>query len=199
MRPRWKDWPRVWPRAAIFTPGKPDWYALRVAPQREDEAEAWLGIRGVSAFHPVLARQVRRHGILREYHRRYLPGYVFARFKGEPLPHRVMSCPWIIGALCLSNGEWGVLERSGLRKIHAMRKIDAGQRDARAALRARRLAEARLRSGDGVMFRSGPFAGFRAEVVELKAEGGAMVKFELFGRETLIAATDDALIPLKPS
>ncbi|MCL4065330.1 hypothetical protein M3484_01905 [Pseudomonas sp. GX19020] len=79
-----------------------------------------------------------------------------------------------------------------------MRKVDAEQREAQAALRARRMADARLRSGDGVMFRAGPLTGFRAEVVELKADGGTVVKFEMFGRETLISATDDDLLPLKP-
>lgn len=186
-------------RAAIFMPGKSRWYALRVAPQREDEVEAWLTRRGVYGFHPVLARKTRRFGVVREYHRRYLPGYVFARFGGDPIEHRVLECPWITGALCRSGGEWGILERQRLTAIHSMRKLDQRQRDARAAARARRFADAKLRSGDSVLFRTGPLAGFRAEVVELKADGGAMVRFELFGRETLVAATDQDLTPLKPS
>lgn len=184
-------------KAAIFYPGQSRWYALRVAPQREDQVEAWLGLRGVYGFHPVLARKARRHGVVREYHRRYLPGYVFARFEGDPIEHAVMACPWVLGALCRSDGEWGILERKRLAAIHSMRKIDLLQKEAKAAARARRFAEARLRRGDSVLFRSGPLAGFKAEVVELTADGGSAVKFEIFGREALIHSSGDNLLPLR--
>lgn len=185
------------PRGAIFEPGLSRWYALRVAPQREDQAEIWLRQRGVYSFHPVLARTSHRCGVPRVYHRRYLPGYVFARFQGDPLQHRVMSCPWIIGALCRTSGDWGVLEHKKLSAIHAMRKIDAEQRMAKAAARALKLADARVRAGDSVMFRNGPLAGFRGEVVDLVADGGAVIRFEMFGREAIISSAPAELIPLR--
>lgn len=188
--------PVVAGKAAVFTPGKSRWHALWVIPQREDQVEAWLHQRGVYSFHPVQARKFVRHGKARLYHRRYLPGYVFARFKGDPLVHRVMACPWVMGALCRSNGEWGVLEPGSMRSIHSMRKIDADQRVLEAARRARRIADAALRNGDRVMFKSGPLAGFEAEVVTLIADGGAKVSFQLFGRETLFDTSPDDLVKL---
>lgn len=179
---------------AICIPGPARWYALRVTPQREDQAEAWLRLRGVYGFHPVLRRAVRQFGKLREYDRRYLPGYVFARFHGEPLTHRVTACAFITGALCRSNGEWGVLEPSKLAAIHSMRKVDA---DAEAA---RRLSKRRLigvEAGQAVMFRIGPFAELRGEVADLRADGGAVVRLHLFGREHLIEADGADLLPLR--
>lgn len=183
-------------RGGIYVPGPARWYALRVRPQREDQAEAWLSMRGVYGFHPVLMRKVRRHGRDREYARRYLPGYVFARFPGDPLVHEVLSCPFVMGALTLQggDGEWGVLEPRKLRAIYSMRKIDAEAMAAREAERARRRARAALRTGDCVLFKGGVFAGFRSEVVELRADGGVQVRLELFGRETLVGANASDLM-----
>lgn len=181
---------------AVVTFGPARWHALRVAPQREDQAEAWLRLRGVYAFHPVLMRRVRRGATVREYARRYLPGYVFARFDGAPVVHRVLACPFIIGALCLGGGAWGVLEPDRLRAIHAMRRLDAEGEAARAAAAKRRVAEAMVRRGDGALFTGGAFAGQRCEVVDLSAEGGAQVRMRLFGADVLVSAQVADLIRL---
>ncbi|GHF71083.1 hypothetical protein GCM10017056_47500 [Seohaeicola zhoushanensis] len=177
---------------AIFSVGPQRWYALRVPPQREDQAEAWLLRRGVYAFHPVLSRRSVQHGRVREYQRRYLPGYVFARFPGDPLEHLVAGTPFILGALCRSSGHWGILRPQGLRAIYAMRKIDAASEEARKAVRRRQL----LHPGDRALFHTGPFAEFPCEVIEIKADGGAKVRLQLFGREILADASDGALTPL---
>jgi len=184
-------------RSPIFRRGKPYWYALRVVPQREDQAEAWLRLRGVYAFHPVLTRKAKRFGAMREYQRRYLPGYVFARFPGDPVVHAVTSGPFITGALCRSDGTWGALEPKKLRAIHQMRKVDAEADAARKAERARRRRQRLVGEGDSALFRSGPFSGFTCEVVELRASGGAMVRFSLFGRETSVEASTGDLVPLR--
>lgn len=184
-------------RAALVRSGSEDWYALTVSPQREDEAEAWLSLRGVYAFHPVTTRRVRRMGRERVYHRRYLPGYVFARFPGRPVVHAVMACPFITGAITMADGRWGKLKPEGLRAIHAMRKLDADAEAARRADAARRRRARMLRRGDSAMFRSGPFAEFHCEVVDLRADGGARVRFQLFGREVLAEAGCADLVPLR--
>lgn len=183
-------------RGAIFTPGPSRWYALRVRPQREDQAEAWLSLRGVYGFHPVLMRKVSRAGRIREYARRYLPGYVFARFPGDPLVHAVLTCPFITGALTLQggSGEWGILEPRKLQAIYSMRKLDAQAMAARAADRVRRKAMAAIRTGDSVLFKAGVFSGFPSEVVELRADGDVRVRLRIFGRETLALAKVDDLV-----
>lgn len=184
-------------KGAIVTPGPSRWYALRVTPQREDQAEAWLRLRGVYAFHPVLMRRVTRHGKARDYARRYLPGYVFARFRGDPVRHAVLTCPFITGALCRSDGQWGVLEPQKLAAIHAMRKVDAEGEAARFARDAARRAAAMARPGDTALFTGGAFAGAQCEVVDLSADGGATVRMRLFGGEVLVSARMGDLVSLK--
>lgn len=183
--------------AGIVLPGPSRWYALRVAPQREDEVEAWLRRRGVYAFHPVLKRQTRARGVVRTYHRRYVPGYVFARFCGDPVVHMVMSCPWVIGALCRADGHWGVLEPSHLQAIHAMRKRDERIERDLAADQLRRREASRMRAGDRAMFRVGPFAELPCEVVDLVADGGVRLRFQLFGREVVVDGVAEDLVPLR--
>lgn len=179
-------------RRAIYVPGASRWYALQVEAQREDHAEAWLRLRGVYAFHPVMLRQVRVKGVMRDYARRYLPGYVFARFPGDPWQHLVADSPFIHGALRRSDGEWGILEPRKLRAIHSMRKIDAEAE----AMRRGDMARARLQAGDRALFRCGPFADLPCEVIELQGDAGVRVRFRLFGREVLTSAATDTLISL---
>jgi len=183
---------------AIFDgDGGPRWYALRVASQREDQAEAWLNQRGVYGFHPVQIRKTRRFGRVREYVRRYLPGYVFAEFPAAPVIHRVLICPFITGALTLRCGAWGQIDPDGLRAIHAMRRVDADAQEAHAATKKRRRLAVALRVGDTAMFKAGPFAGVRCEVVSIKAAGGLAVRLSLFGRETSVESSVDDLVPVK--
>lgn len=184
-------------RAGLFTPGPARWHALTVRPQREDQAEAWLSLRGVYAFHPVLMRRTAVKGRVREYARRYLPGYVFARFPGEALAHRVLDCAHIVGAITLSSGEWGILNPAKLAAIHAMRKLDAEGEARRAAEAARRRQAAQLRKGDHALFRAGPFVDMTCEVVDLKGDGGVVVRIDLFGRATLADAQPVNLVPLR--
>lgn len=175
--------------AGIFTPGPSRWHALRVSPQREDQATAWLRRRGVIAFHPVLMRKVRRMGRVREYARRYLPGYVFARFPGIALPHLVVGHCNITGALCRSDGNWGVLHPADLRALYAMRKVEAETEAQRRAMRAAARRAMTVREGEAALFRVGPFSGLHCEVVELQADGGVTVRLQLFGRETEVKAS----------
>jgi transcription antitermination factor NusG len=183
--------------AGIVLPGPSRWYALRVAPQREDEVEVWLHRRGVYAFHPVTERKVCLRGVSRVYHRRYVPGYVFARFGGEPVVHRVMTCPWVTGALCRADGQWGILDPSRLAAIHAMRKRDERMQQQAAKDQARRRAASRMRAGDRAMFRVGPFAELPCEVVELVTDGEVRLRLSLFGRDVVVAGSADDLVPLR--
>lgn len=179
-------------RAPLFEAGPAGWYALTVAAQREDQAEAWLARRGVYAFHPVVVRRVVQRGRRREYLRRYLPGYVFARFPGLPVAHRVLDCPFVTGALALQSGVWGRLDPRDLRAIHAMRKVE----DAAAARRSASV-RSRLSVGCAALFRTGPLAGLRCEVAEVSG-AGVLVTLSLFGGEVSARAECADLVPLDP-
>lgn len=181
---------------AIFDRGESAWYALLCRPQQERHAESWLSARGVYAFHPVTTRRTRVRGKLRDYERRYLPGYVFARFDGVPIPHRVLTSPFLTGALCRSDGQWGVLGPRRLAALHEMRSRDLRQEDERQEQKRRAAAAGRVRAGDRAMFRAGPFEGMPCEVVEIDAAGGVKVRFDLFGRENSVTTTGEALVGL---
>lgn len=184
----------------ICDPGAQRWHALRVAPQREDQASAWLRKRGVYAFHPVLMRRVASKGRVREYARRYLPGYVFACFTGAPVAHRIVGQCGIIGAVCAGDGNWGVLDPADLRALHAMRRIDAEAEALRRGARAAARRAVMLRPGGAAMFRSGPFAGVECEVVEIMAgDRSARVRLKIFGSEVLAMASCGDIVGLNRS
>lgn len=181
-------------RKGLCIPGASRWYALTVAPQREAQAEHWLKVRGVYSFYPVIRCKTRVRGVVRDYDRRYLPGLLFARFKGEPLPHEVLACSWVTGAVCRADRQWGVLDPSALRGLYTMRRIDVAAKVSDAAMRARGKVDRMIAKGSRAMFRTGPFAGFECEVVEVKADGGARVALSLFGREALLTTGESDLI-----
>lgn len=180
----------------IWGDGPARWHCLQVPPQREDMAEDWLARRGVYAFHPVLRRQVRCMGRMRVYQRRYLPGYVFARFPGVAAPHRVALCPFIQGAIHAGDGRWAVLDPSGLSSIHAMRKRDEASRAESLARDQQRLRRLRPRAGEPAMFRAGALSGLTCEVVELQGDGGVRVRLRLFGHDALVSAEQQDLIAI---
>lgn len=167
-----------WDRRAIFTDAPARWHALTVQSQREDQVEAWLSRRGVYAFHPIKSRKKRQRGKLVEYRQRYLPGYVFAKFPGVAIQHRVMGCPWITGAICLPDGQWGVLSPGDLRGIHAMRGTDDAKE--RARINARRINRGdRVRVLGGLAGEEGQVV----EVLEISGEGRVKFKLRMFGAE----------------
>lgn len=188
----------------LTTPGPRRWHALRCLPQREGIAEAWLARRGIDAFHPVTRRRVTRQGRRAEITTRYLPGYVFADFPGEPIRHRVLDCPVLTGAVTLSSGTWGWLDRAGMRRIVAMRAIDQGLRQAKRT-QARRARRARLEAlreaqrftpGDRARMIGGLFPQAEVEIVEI---AGPRVAFEIviFGGATLGSASADQLCKIE--
>lgn len=201
MTNTWRIGDRVGPAVAesgaLFAPGPRRWYALRVAPQSEARVEGWLARRGVYAFHPVLIRRVRQRGQLREVARRYLPGYVFAAFPGIPWPHLVCAHRDILGAICRADGHWGALDPEGLRAIHKMRALDRENLMALRSERIRRRQALAPKAGDPALFRNGPLAGLTCEVVEIAAQGGALVRLRMFGGDVVTSVDAQSLVPLR--
>lgn len=181
----------------LFDPGPSRWHALIVTPQSEARVELWLARHGVYAFHPVLTVTRRRHGRVASHARRYLPGYVFARFDGAPRTHVVMAHDDIRGAICRADGAWGVLAAQDLRQIHAMRDRARVEVLAAHAARKRRLAAIAPVAGGAALFRAGPLAGQVAEVVELRPDGGALVRLRLFGADLLASARAHDLVSMR--
>ncbi len=159
-------------RQPIVEPGVARWHVLRVLPQKESAAEAWLQRRGVYAFHPVKQKVVRLRGKAVQRQVRYLPGYTFARFPGPARCHCVLDSPFIAGAVCMSDGRWGIVDPDSLRGVHSLKpqSDDANRAD-------------RIRPGDRVKVITGIVGvGETVEVVELR-EGRAKVRLRIFGAD----------------
>lgn len=174
----------------IFHEGQSRWYGLVIHIQREDQAERWLELRGVYAFHPVRVRHKRIKGNNRRIVSRYLPGYVFARFPGEIIPHRVVGTPFIRGMIRLENGQPAILEPQDLRALHAMRDVDDETRKAEAE-------RSKIRKGDKVRLLTGVMSGQEVEVLELKA-GRAKFRIRMFGGEVPAEAMTTELQKVNP-
>lgn len=164
----------------IFADGGARWHALIVAPMREQHAEGWLKARGVYSFHPVRVRHKKIRGATRRIVSRYLPGYVFARFPGRIITHRVVGTPFITDMIRMANGEPGKLDPEALRALHAMREVDEQTQEAEARKRRKLKEQSRLRRGDRAVLLTGVMAGQSVEVLELKA-GRAKFSIRMFG------------------
>jgi transcription antitermination factor NusG len=160
----------------IYHPGPLRWYALTVYPQRENAAKLWLDRYSVVSFFPVLEGRKWRRNIMVPWQRRYIPGYVFAQFPGEPIWHVVQASPFIHGVLRRHDGEPGILHPDTLHQLHAMRAMDG-------ELEAKRAARRLIRKGDRVRLLDGPFKGSEVEVVEVDtAAGRAKFPIKLLGQ-----------------
>lgn len=163
----------------------PRWYCLIAMPQQEGATVAWLKRKGIDAFFPVTSVAQRRPRAKIKsvmVHRKYLPGYVFARFPGEPVWHELFGiCPFIANVMRLRSGVPGILHPDDMRKISAMRAVDE---EAQAARRKAMM----LRKGDKARILDGVMEGWEVEVHEVDTSTGkAKFRITLFGeRETEI-------------
>lgn len=172
----------------IFTADTPRWHALMTQPQAETKAEAWLKACGVYSFHPVTRRVVTIRGKAVSRVSRYLPGYVFARFPGEMIWHRVHTCTHIHDCIRMASGQPGILRPDDLTALHAMRDRDD------EAMEAQRHA-AMIRRGDKVRILSGLWQeNAPTEVVEIGSHGKAKVRLIMFGAERLAEVDMTAMI-----
>ena len=166
---------------SICASGAHRWHALIVPAMGEGAAEAWLSRLGVYAFHPVRTVTRLHRGRRVRVESRYLPGYVFARFRGAPVWHRIFARRLVVDVLRLHSGTPGLIRPGDLDALHAMRSVERmAEDDARRAAIADRKSRS-LRRGDRVRIVDGAFADFEAEVVEI-GRGKVRFSIELFGR-----------------
>jgi transcription antitermination factor NusG len=162
----------------LFHPGAPRWHALVTAPQAETKAEGWLGahVPGCDAFHPVQAYRVRIRGREHDRHRRYIPGYVFARFPGPVIWHRLFAfCPYVRDAIRLTSGLPAALDPRDLVRLHGMRAADEAQEQAKARARL-------FNRGDRVRVLGGLWAGQETELLDVEGTTGT-IRVRLFNAE----------------
>lgn len=161
--------------STFWTEGDPRWHALITIPQREDAAEAMLARHEVYAFHPVTTRTATIRGKRKTVRSRYLPGYVFARFPGPVIWHKLFASPLLADAVRHSSGWPAILMPADLERLHAMRAMDE------AEMERQRQAKI-IRRGDRVRILSGVFEGEEVEVLDL-AGGHVRVRMCILGTE----------------
>lgn len=164
---------------ALITPGPPRWHCLIVYPQREAPTRIWLGEHGIDSFYPVTISRQRYRGRDISRVRRYLPGYVFANFGGDPIWWRIMGDDRqnVRDVLRLHDGTPGWLHEDTLTQLQAMREVDK-------ELEERKRQARTIRKGDRVRIKTGPFKDFTdVEVKEIKGLRG-MFEVMIFGRPT---------------
>jgi transcription antitermination factor NusG len=159
-----------------------------VYPQREAPTRIWLEEHGVEAFYPVTSSSAIYRGKRITRTRRYLPGYVFAKFPGEPIWWRIMSDPRrnVRDVIRMHDGTPGWLHAETLKQLEAMREVDeeAKERD--------RIAR-NIRRGDRVRIKTGPFTDFTdVEVVDVRGRQG-IVHIMIFGRATEVEINLDGV------
>lgn len=170
----------------ITTAGASRWHALTCPPQREGALEAFLARQEVYSFHPVRTREKLDRGKRVVIESRYIPGYVFARFPGPVVWHRLMQCNLVTGAIRMSNGALAILDPSDLRGLMAMAaRGDAEDERRRAALR--------IAPGDTVRLASGAFEGQTVEVWHV-GNGRARFSIRMFGADLPCEAPLSAMV-----
>jgi transcription antitermination factor NusG len=165
------------PASAILTPGAPRWYCLIVYKEREAPTRLWLGEHGVDSFYPVTISKQRYRGRDIARVRRYLPGYVFARFNGDPIWWRIMGDERrnIRDVLRMHDGTPGRLHEDTLTQLQAMREVDE-------ALEERKRAARTIRKGDRVRIKVGELVDWEVEIVGIKGPRGVF-HVKLFGSD----------------
>lgn len=153
-------------RRSLYTEGPSQWYGLLTTPQGEERAQAMLEHANVYSFFPVTKAKRLRRGKRVDVKRRYLPGYLFARFPGTPRWHRVLAQPFIRDVIRRQDGWPAPIAASTLDRIYAMR--DTIEERDRAARTFRKGERARILEGS-----------LEGEIVEFVEVRGSMGVFSL--------------------
>jgi transcription antitermination factor NusG len=173
----------VAPRRSVVTDiGGPRWHALLTVAQGEYRAKDWLLRRGaVDAFYPVQRNRQCFKGRWMERETRYLPGYLFVKFAGEPYWARIFGedSPYIRDAIRLSPDRFGVrwpgiLTSSTIEKIHAMR-------DNGSPLIQHWHEASQIRPGNRVRIIKGPLQDVGETQVVSIASGNAKLEIVMLG------------------
>lgn len=151
----------------------------------EQKAQDWLHRRGVASFYPVTRRKAIRRGMARWHESRFLPGYLFAEFPGDPIWHKVVASGCISGTLCMSNGNPGIIVPRDLVQLHAMRHRSDEINE------TRKIAET-IHPGDSAMVIDGLFKGQRVEVISV-TNGRVTFGLTMFGSDRTAEVSQDML------
>lgn len=170
------------PKRAMVKTGRPRWHVFVVQPMSEDSVRAWFARRGIEAWFPTEQawRRVPRARRKRvPYERRLVPGYVFARFDGEPVWSEVRKCRWLRRVVGCDGRPAPVSDDAMAEMARVPWRLEAMRK---AAEEARRIVP-----GDRALIRDGAMAGWVVEVREVHAGIARLVVPILGNRVTQIS------------
>lgn len=142
------------------------WYALYTRARHEKRVEARLRQRQFEVFLPLIPRVSQWHDRRKVVHWPLFPGYVFARFNGNP-PARALSAP----------GVATIVRCNGVPAAIPDEEIENVRRFAAAVAETGSVPEPTpfLERGQQVRIVRGPFAGVEGRVVEQRGGERAIV------------------------
>mgnify|MGYP000138510127 CR=1 FL=1 len=141
----------------------PEWYAIEVAPQREQVACQMLDLRGVTAFYPKEDRVsfVRGEKVVRKFPA--ISRLIYAKFTQSPQWDILKARRFITGVVCYGNRPI-VLPYGAIRALQGLPDVQDRLKQAREALMD-------LRKGDAATIPPGhPLSGFVVNVTERKGQ-----------------------------
>ncbi|GHE70097.1 hypothetical protein GCM10019059_32390 [Camelimonas fluminis] len=154
------------------------WYALRVAPQKEFAAQEILSRKGVTTYCPSDRRWRRPNRYVRAKELRdfpLVPGYVFAGFPpGTPLWFDLFSINIIVGCVGI-NGEPRQVRGDAMERMISKFRNGLTRPDAEQFMQT----HAEFEVGQTVVISTGPFDGMEVPVVGIVGPN-AKVLIQLF-------------------
>lgn len=161
------------------------WYVVRTKPRAEAFAAANLRNRHVEVFLPRLASAFGRRGATAATEPLF-PGYLFARLALDREFHLVAWTPGVAHLLSLGDGAPTSIDDTVVESLRT--RADGGE-----ILRQ----QPRLRAGDAVEIRTGPFQGLLAIIDRpCSAAGRVQILLDLLRRQTRLELPASAVAPL---
>jgi len=162
------------------------WYVVRTKPRAEALAAANLRVKRVEVFLPRLASRFARGAADDAAAEPLFPGYLFARLALARQYHLAAWTPGVAHLLCLGEGLPAAIDDS---VVDSLRNRAGGGEIFKPRLR--------LRPGDRVEIRNGPFAGLLAVIDRpCSAAGRVQILLDLLRRQTRLDLPASAVAPL---
>lgn len=187
-----------WGGPVLVAEGVARWHCVLCPPLDEARLVKVLARHGVYAFFAAEAKVMRRNGKRIPYERAFLPGYVFARFKGPVAVHRVKALPFCKDIMRLPSDprRLAVLNPDDLAGLHAMRSRSIHLSEDAAEAERRFKARNRPRRGGKARMLSGGFAGKVVDVLEVTGDRMTF-RFDLFGKAMEIESDVEAAVAVE--
>lgn len=159
--------------ATIQVPeSEPRWYVVRTQPHKEIRAQQHLHNQGFETFLPQVTRTIRHSRQFRRVRRPLFPQYIFVKL--DPAVQAWRSINGTMGVMYLiTSDERPAPVPYGLTEMLIAMTDDSGEFH----------FASKLKPGDDVIVKSGPFANFAGKLERLDANGRALLFLEMMGQE----------------